>query len=170
MRFVFWFSRLSIPFLLTSALLAQKTEGNEPVEVTLCELYQHPEQYQGRIISVRGTILGYKEIWIETPTSQRVPTRPAYMTILLDAPENIRPKPFFKLEKDEAYRQYENAQSKGMRIEATLEGRFDPVFTWKEQKRIRVGEGQGFGKKHRADARIALRRMSDLKTWVLPRR
>jgi hypothetical protein len=57
-----------------------------------------------------------------------------------------------------------------MRIEVTLEGRFDPAFVWKDQKRIRVGDGNGYGKNHAADARLVLRKMSDVETRYMPRR
>src|SRR5262249_38598950 len=32
--------------------------SSQPVDITLCELYQHPDQYAGKMIRVRGTIAG----------------------------------------------------------------------------------------------------------------
>lgn len=81
-----------------------------------------------------------------------------------------KPKPNFDLERDSSFQKYEDARQKGMRIEATLEGRFDPVFSWKDRKRVRVGEGEGYGKKHSADARLVLYKMSDVDTRYLPRK
>jgi hypothetical protein len=170
MRMRLRFSLWALSISLLGVLCAQQSSDSEPVKTTLCELYQNPEQYQGRIVSVRGTIAGYRETLVDSPASSAQPPCSAYMTILLDVTENVSPKPNFELEKDAVYGEYEDAQAKGLRIEVTLEGRFDPVFTWKERKRIRVAEGEGFGRKHAADARIVLRRMTDLKTWSIPRR
>jgi hypothetical protein len=50
---------------------------------------------------------------------------------------------------------------------ATLEGRFDPVFVWKEKRHIRLADGEGFGKKHRYDGRLVMRRISEVKTMFL---
>jgi len=57
-----------------------------------------------------------------------------------------------------------------MQVEATLQARFDAVFVWKDRKRVRIAEGQGFGRKHAADARLVLQRMSDVITRNIPRR
>jgi hypothetical protein len=90
------------------------------------------------------------------------------MTIAMELPHNVTPKPDFDLERDDSFKDYQNALKKPTRIEATLEGRFDPVFVWRNRQRVRVGEGKGYGKKHFADGRLVLHRMSDVVAWPIP--
>ena len=84
-------------------------------------------------------------------------------------PSNVSPRPPF-VERDASFRKYEEALQKPMQVEATLQARFDAVFVWKDRKRVRIAEGQGFGRKHAADARLVLQRMSDVITRNIPRR
>jgi len=92
------------------------------------------------------------------------------MTIGLEFPGNVKPNPQFDLIRDESFQKYAEALDKPMRIEATIEGRFDPVFIWRNHKRERVAEGKGYGKKHYEDARIVLQKMSDVVTKYMPRK
>jgi hypothetical protein len=89
-------------------------------------------------------------------------------------PEQVKPAPAFQLVQDESYTKLAEAlQSPGStHIDATYEGRFDPVFVWRDHKRIRVGQGDegGYGKKHEYDARIVLHQVSNVWTKPLPRR
>jgi hypothetical protein len=57
-----------------------------------------------------------------------------------------------------------------MRIEATIEGRFDPVFVWRNHTRERMAGGDGYGKNHNEDGRIVLQRMSDVVSKYVPRK
>jgi len=62
---------------------------------------------------------------------------------------------------------------RSMNVQATFEGRFDAVYTWKEQKRVWVASAQhekGFGKKGRYGGRIVLRSVSDVVAHHIPRR
>ncbi len=89
------------------------------------------------------------------------------MALIAELPDNVRPKPAFSLEPNASFTEFQGALNKHVALFATLEGRFDPVFVWREKKHIRVGEGDGFGKKHRYDGRLVLRRISDVKTIFL---
>jgi hypothetical protein len=140
------------------------------MKVALCDLYKNPEQYAGKMVQVRATIVGHGDPALEEAVFTRQDPCGAYMSIALEFPQKVTPKPNFDLEKDSSFQKYEDAVQKGMRIEATLDGRFDPVFTWKDRKRVRVGEGAGYGKKHSADARLVLQKMSDVDTRYLPRK
>ncbi|MFN8009047.1 MAG: hypothetical protein U0V70_18865 [Terriglobia bacterium] len=153
---------------LASLCWGQPTTG--PVKVSYCDLVTNPEHFAGKMIEVRATIVGYKAPSIEMPAFLPQELCSAYLNIALERPENIEPRPSFELEKDSSYQKYREALQKPTRIEATLEGRFDLAYVWKDRKRIRVAEGSGFGRKHSADARLVLKRMSDVKTWQMPRR
>lgn len=156
--------------ILLSTCLAGQPNEDTPTKVTLCDLFTNPAQYAGKMVEFRGTLSGYRNPSVELPSFSKPESCSAYMTIVLELPQTVSPKPNFDLVRDEAFQKYEAAMSKPMRIEATLEGRFDPVFAWKDRKRVRIGEGPGFGKSHSADARLVLRKLSDVETRVMPRR
>jgi hypothetical protein len=122
------------------------------------------------MVQVRATVVGHGDPKLEQAAFTGQDPCGKYMSIALEFPEKVSPKPSFDLEKDASFQKYEDALQKGMRLEATLEGRFDPVFTWKDRKRVRVGEGAGYGKKHSADARLVVRKISEVDTRYLPRK
>ncbi len=53
-----------------------------------------------------------------------------------------------------------------MKVQATFEGRFDAVYTRRNQKRVWVADGgdksKGFGKKGQYGGRIVLHRVSEI--------
>lgn len=141
-----------------------------PRKVELCELYTHPAEFAGKMVEVRATIVGRHEPSLESPASSRQAPCSAYMSIALEFPGDVTPRPAFDFAPGAPFQEYQEAIRRPTRIEATLVGRFDPVFVWKDQHRLRVGTGTGFGKKHSADARLVLRSMSDVVVWTIPRR
>jgi len=159
--------------LLTGGGVCWGQEASKPVEATLCELYQNPEQYAGKMIKVRGGSVGGLHIEDLLHDSHAEPC-PAYMRIIVVFPDQVKPAPGFQLVQDESYKKLAEAlhYPGPMHIDATYEGRFDAAFTWRDHKRIRVGQGNegGYGKKHEYDARIVLRQVSDVWAKPLPRK
>ena len=156
--------------LLTSgAVLGQEQKHADAANVTFCDLYSEPQKYAGKMIVVRAILYGYRDPTLEsTGTTKESCT--SYMTIGLALPQDLKPSPDFTALKDESFQTFERARQHGMRIVATFEGRFDPVFVWRDHKRVRVGEGQGFGREHLEDGRIILRRVSDVTTLLVPKK
>ena len=68
------------------------------------------------------------------------------MFMLAELPENVWPKPNFSLKVDTSVAEFRDALTKHVGLMATLEGRFDAVFVWREKKHIRLADGKGFGK------------------------
>jgi hypothetical protein len=167
----FWWSLCVAVLLSGSFARAQSQNGGAPLKVTMCDLYTDPQKYAGKMIEVRATI-GNRDLRIERPTfaPQDPCAASGYMAIGLELPQNVRPKPEFDLLRDESFQKYSDALQKPMRIEATLEGRFDPTFIWRNHKRERVGEGEGYGKKHSEDGRLVLHKVSDVETKYIPRK
>ena len=152
--------------------LCRGQNASGSIEATLCDLYQHADQYTGKIVKVRGGSVNSLEIDDILHDSQPV-TCPAYMRIVVVFPDQIKPGPSFQLVRDESYKKLEEAlhYSSPIHIDATYVGRFDAAFYWRDQKRIRVGEyvGKGYGKKHRYDGRIVLQQVFDVWAMPLPR-
>jgi hypothetical protein len=159
--------------LLAGCLPFWGQEYAKPAQITLCELYSHPEQYNGKMIKVRGGSLS--ELRIENIVHD-LPTEPCptYMRIIVVLPDQVKPAPDFQLVRDESYKKLQQAlhDSVPIRIDATYEGRFDVAFVWRDRQRIRVGQDEvkGYGKKHEYDARIVLRQVSDVWAMPIPRR
>lgn len=153
--------------------MCRSSETLDPIDVSMCELYQNPEQYSGKIVRVRAGSTG--ELQIENILHDSPSTScPAYMRILVVFPKQVIPPPGFDLVKDESYKDLDEAlHTKGpIRIDATYEGRFDAAYVWRNQKRIRLSQGKekGYGKNHDFDARIVLRRVLDVWSKRLPPR
>ena len=132
-------------------------DAESVTETSLCALYESPARYAGNFVRVRARVMGHdlKDLWIEDVSACPAPT--AYMSMLAELPDNVRPKPSFLLEPNASFLEFRDALHKHVALMAPLEGRLDPVFVWKE-------------KKHHYDGRIILRQISDVKTIFLPYR
>jgi hypothetical protein len=159
--------------LVVGCGLCRGQEDTKPIKTTLCNLYQHPDQFQGRLVKVRGGSVS--SLWIEDilHDSPSEPC-PAYLRIVVEYPDKLNPTPSFQLVRDESFRKLQEALNYGgpMRIDATYAGRFDVAFVWRDQKRINVGPGpgKGYGKKGEYDGRIVLNQVYDVWARPLPRR
>src|SRR5579864_3655774 len=130
-------------------------DATKPIEVSLCELYQHPEQYAGKMVKVRGGSVSDLSI---SNVLHDAPAEPCstYMRLVVVFPDQVKPAPAFQIVQDDSYKKLaESLHYPGpIHIDATYEGRFDPVFVWRDHKRIRVSqddEEKGYGKKHEYD-------------------
>ena len=145
----------------------QSSQEDFPKKVTLCELAEHPDKYEGTIVETQASIGG--DLWIDDFSG---PKCSAYMKLLLAFPQNVKPEPTFALVRDENYEKLFDALHAGMNVVATFKGRFDPLFTWRNHIRERVGQGQekGFGKNHQYDGRIVLYSVSVVVARRVPRK
>lgn len=159
--------------LLTACWFCGGQDVVKPIETSLCELYQHPEHYAGKMIKVRAGSVGNLSIE-NTLHDSPAESCSSYMRMVVVFPQQVEPAPAFQLVQDESYKKLVEALHLPgpIHIDATYEGRFDPVFVWRDHKRIRVGQGneEGYGKKHEYDGRIVLHQVSDVWTKPLPRR
>jgi hypothetical protein len=166
-------SRVCCLLLVISPLVCRGQVENEPVAVkaTLCDLAQHPEQYIGKMVEVRASVAG-NDLWIDD--FEQKPACPSWMGVILMLPEQMKPKVDFEVVRDEPFNQLFVDLRKGMNVLATFEGRFEAVYTWRNQKQIWIGEGKekskGFGKKGQRGGRIVLHRVSDILARPVPRK
>ncbi len=146
---------------------------NEPaaVKVTLCDLAQHPEQYAGKMVEARASVAG-NDLWIDD--FEQKPACASWMGVILVLPKQVKPKADFDVIRDDAFSQLFDDVRKGMKVQATFQGRFEPVYTWRNQKQIWIAEGQekpkGYGKKGQYGGRIVLHRVSDVLARHVPRK
>jgi len=146
-------------------------DSAKPVAVTLCDLYQHPDRYQGRVVKVRAGSVSSLDIG---DVLHDAPARacPSYMRMLVIFPDQTHSGPTLQLVKDEAYRKLSEAlrYPGPVHIDATYEGRFDAAYSWRENKRVRVAGGAegGYGKRQEYDGRIVLHQVSDVWSEPLP--
>ncbi len=150
-----------------------RQEEVKPVEVTLCDLYQHPEQYAGKMVKVRAGSVGDLRLDNILHDSPAEPC-PTYMRLIVTLPDQVKPAPPFQLVRDKSFKALAEALHRGgaIHIDATYEGRFDAVFVWRDHKRIKISqdEEKGYGKKHEYDGRIVLHQVSDVWAKPLPRK
>lgn len=165
MKLSFSCARLSF-FVLSFCAFSLAQPDAKLIDTTLCELYQHPDQYAGKMIRVRGTIAG-NDMWIDAFTEKPCPS---WMSVVVVFPNQVKPAPNFDLIKDESFNKFEAAMyhARPIHIEATFEGRFDSAVTIENGKRVEIGKG--CAKKHRHNGRIVLRRVSDVTDRPLGRK
>ena len=161
-------------YLLSLVLYAVLSYGqietrDTPLKVTMCDLYEHPEQYAGKIVEVRANVSG-NDLALDDFSNQK--SCSAYMKLHLELPADAKPVATFDLLRDDTYRELCGSLQRGMNVTATFDGRFDPAFVWHDQKRTRVAgsNNDGYGKKHRYDGRIVLRKVSDILARPVPGR
>ncbi len=164
-----YFASLFLLALYAVLSYGQMDKQDTPLKVTSCDLYEHPESYAGKMIVVRASVSG-ADLALDDFSNQKPCS--AYMRLHLEFPQEVRPAPTFDVLRNDAYDELFEKLHQGMNVIATYEGRFDPVFVWRDQKRIRVGDGadKGYGKKHRYDGRIVLRNVSAVLGRPIPRR
>src|SRR5450631_2338563 len=88
--------------LLADCAVSWGQNAAKPVEVTLCDLYEHPEQYADKMIKVRAGSVGdlrIEDILHDSHAEQC----PAYMRILVVFPDQVKPSPDFQIVQDESY-------------------------------------------------------------------
>ena len=167
--------RLSLATLLICAAVVSAqtpTEAVLPVETSLCALAQNPEAFNGKMVRIRASAMGatINNLWIDD--FEQRPTCSAWMGVIIVLPEQIKPQSGFDLVRDIAFQQFCD-RIRSMNVQATFEGRFDAIYTWKEQKRVWIPSAlseKGFGKKGRYGGRIVLYRISDVVAHYNPRR
>jgi hypothetical protein len=164
MRMIAWVTYACF-FLLSFCASSWGQVRTQPIEATLCDLYQHPDLYTGKMVRVRGTIAG-NDMWIDAFTQKPCPS---WMSIVVVFPRQVKPAPDFDLVNDESFKKFEDAMyyPRPIHIEATFEGRFDSVVAVQDGKRTKVGKG--YGKKHEHDGRLVLHRVSEVMAKPLPR-
>ena len=71
MRVAAWVFLTSL-FLLNVFTFSWGQANPHPVEITLCDLYQHPDQFAGKVVKVRGRVAG-NDMWIDDFTEKPCP-------------------------------------------------------------------------------------------------
>jgi hypothetical protein len=137
---------------------AQMGNAESPTKASLCELYQNPQQYAGKMVSVRARVAG-NDLWIDAFEQKACSS---WMNVVVVFPEQVKPAPGFSLVHGDSLTKLLESVRKGKGVEATFEGRFDAAFVWRDHKRIPVGTDPGYGKKNRYGGRIVLQRVSDV--------
>ena len=170
---IHWCSFLALAPLL-NGVLSDAQPGNEAVVIktTLCELAQDPAAFNGKMVRIRASAMGWtiKDLWIDDFAQK--PACTAWMGVVLVLPEQVKPKPEFDTVRDASFQQFFD-DVRSMKVEAAFEGRFEGVYTWKQQRRVWIVSTQdqkGFGKKGRYGGRIVLHRISDVVAHYIPRR
>ena len=160
---------VAFSFLLILQSMLCCGQMTTPSKVTMCDLYEHPERYLGMMIEVRANVTSH-DLALEDFSNEK--PCPSYMRLHLEFPNSVKPPTAFDVVRNEAYDQLFKYLHRGMNVEATFTGRFDPVFVWRNHQRMRVSNGadQGYGKKNKFDGRIVLMSISDVLARPMPRR
>jgi hypothetical protein len=124
------------------------------------------------MVRVRASAMGVaiKDLWIDD--FEQKPACTAWMGIIVVLPEQLKPKSGLDAVRDAAFQEF-CGKIRTMNVQATFEGRFEAIYTWKEHKRVWIASAQGkkgFGKKGRYGGRIVLYRVSDVAAHYVPRR
>jgi hypothetical protein len=153
----FWALFLALYTTMGRGNADQQSQQSAPINPTLCDLAEHPEQYAGKMVAVHASEMG-KDFWIEDFTNKSCSS---WTQVVVVYPDQIKPAPGFDLVRDDAF--------KRRNVEATYEGRFDVAYVWRDRKRISVGTDKGYGKKQKYGARIVLRSISEVIARPRPR-
>jgi hypothetical protein len=148
---------------------SQAPRESEPLKVTLCDLYENPAAYMGKMVRVRGTVSS-SDLSIED-FSHTACSR--WTNLIVVFPDQVKPKPDFALAQDDSLSAFLDAVRKGKNVEATFYGQFDAIFIWHNQRQVFLLPGggferKGFGKKHQYGAEITLQSVSDVVAHEVP--
>jgi len=168
------FLRITFPLLsaATSALGRGQPQSQPAAQkVSLCELAEHPEQYNGKMVEVRASVTGQDlsigDFEQKTPCS-------SWMSVVVVLPDQVTPKPTFDVIRDDTFNRLFEGLHNGMNVQATFRGRFEAVYTWTNHKQVWIDDaqekGKGFGKKGQYGGRIVLHSLSDVLARPVPRK
>ena len=167
---IFWLTTFSLLSAATSALLHSQSDNQRAVErVSLCDLAQRAEQYNGKMVEVRASVTGND---LSIDDFEQKPACSSWMGVVLVLPDHVTPKPGFDVIRDDAFGRLFEALHNGMNVRATFRGQFEAVYTWKNHKQVWLGgrEARGFGKKGQYGGRIVLRGLSEVLARPVPRK
>lgn len=153
------------------AIVAACQTNENPIRVTMCDLYKNPNAYAGRMVEFRAFAMGrkIKNLWLDDFAPPQ--GCDAYMTVVAVVPKDIIPKPSFELREDALWQKFLSSIG-SMRVEATFVGLFQPYFVWRDQRRIQVSEAvpSESRKQKGFDGRIVLLSVADVAARYTPRR
>jgi len=135
---------------------------DDPIRTTVCDLSSNPEDYEGKFVAVRADVTGY-DMLVGSPTG----ACSASMRISAVFPEQLEPATDVHLIRDEPFYTLFQRMRHALRVEATLEGRFETGFTRQANNQIELsgrenGQGQhsaGLLILHRVSSVLAARRV-----------
>ena len=134
-----------VPLVFLVLSNGQLVEKDPPIKASLCEMYEHPEQYSGKMVEVHAKVGG--DFWINDLGEK---TCSAFTEVIVVYPKQVSPPPGFDLVLDDSITKLNENIRTGKYVEATFQGRFDVAFVWRDHKKIVVG------------TRIVLRKVSDV--------
>jgi hypothetical protein len=156
------------PTSLRSGGMAQDSKVQDAaISASLCELSSYPDQYNGRVISVRASVAG-NPMSIDDFTEKCS----SWMWVIVSLPDTLKPLPDIRLVRDRSLQELFDSLHGGMNVQATFEGRFEAAFTWHDKMRVAVAGSpyRGFGKKYQYGGRLILHRVSDVLARPVPRK
>jgi len=130
--------------------------------VDICDLVQRPQEYNGKMVRVRGDVSSgwarqgqlITEFWIAQPFGS---TRCiAHLKVVL--PVRVKPKLGFEVRQDESFRKFDEALHTAMVTAATFQGRFES------------GAKKGSGKIRPSAMKLVLEQVSDVEAHWAPNR
>jgi hypothetical protein len=97
--------QISILLLMAHAVLShgQIDQRSIPLKVSMCDLYEHPDQYAGKTIEVRASVSG-TDLSLEDFSNQKPCS--SYMRIDLEFPQDKNTGPNVGLVRDEAFNSF----------------------------------------------------------------
>jgi hypothetical protein len=151
-------------------LYAQTDLATTPIAVNMCDLYRHPEQYSGKMVKFRASVVGLKLENMQLDDFTQTPCG-AYMRVKADIPDRLRSTPPFDVERDEAWTKLTSSIG-SKRVMAHFTGLFEPYFVWRNQTRTQVAEmvPKGAKKKSGYDAVFVIQSVSDVQALDIPRK
>lgn len=137
--------------------------------VIMCDLFKYPEKFSGTMVTVDVYIAG-KDLYIDDFAPG--PPCSSYMRVHLEMPEKVKPSPSFHADSPRSLADLRSSLDKGYRAFATITGRFDAAYFWRDHKRNRVPGGyeRGFGPHDSYDGRIIVKSIDDVRLMTSPGR
>jgi len=150
-------------------LYAQTNVATTPIAVKMCDLYEHPEQYSGKMVKFRASVVRLKLENMELDDFTQTPCG-AYMVVKATIPDDIHPSPPFHLESNESWMKLTSSIS-SKRVMADFTGLFKPYFVWRDKTRTQVAEMvPKAAKKNRYDALFVIQSVSEVQALDIPRK
>jgi hypothetical protein len=161
MRYPIFGAALMLVLASSSTGRTVRQSGTSAAQVTMCDLYRNPEQYAGKMVQFRASVVRWdaKHFWLDDFAPS--PGCKAYMRVVTAFPNDVSPKASFQFVQDDSWRRVVE-QVKSSNVEAAFVGQFEPHFVWREHKRVKVADGAASKKQDDYDGRLVLLSVSDV--------
>ena len=124
---------VALVFFLSWVVEGSSQTNASLAQVTICDLADHPEEFVGQTVVVHGWVARGKHL---TLLDSEIASGCRNNMLALLLPDEVKPRPDFSVEKNEAFDRFQAALKERTHVEGNFQGRFELTKGQKKTMRL----------------------------------